>query len=450
MLCRDLRDAITIQDIPGFDGTYRTTNAIANPAYSYYRRPELTDEHNTHFTVSPTDAGNGEFHSYHISLNFSDTGGIRNAKVFFRDGFFQHYNLENLGENERAAFLAFWEVHEMELKFMGLQFWVLVQLQEAGLTLTDRELVGALQAGTLLAGTSLGAPASSRSWPEKALVGYVEAYGSTDPSNPNVSNAMITGAIVEKYRVFNYAFGTIDKTNKLSLPSAITAQDLATQLTQIHQVGGYALISFGGQNNTFTPGTNPQQAAANTVNFCHQYGFNGIDLDLESIPVEAAYVISYIEAIQQLDASLFITAAPQIGGGYGGPATLAPTTIFTSELLSKANFTALNVQNYNQFGGAKFDGKEDTDVGFISASFGPLTEIVPKGTKILVGEPANAKAGTGLSNPVEIIQDITQAYPGFSGKKVMTYPQYGGIMTWSINYDYAQKWSFAKGVQAVI
>jgi len=58
-----------------------------------------------------------------------------------------------------------------------------------------------------------------------------------------------------------------------------------------------------------------------------------------------------------------------------------------------------------------FDGKQDTDTGFISASFGPLNKIVPSQSKIVIGEPATSSAESGLSDPDEVVSDIWHRLP---------------------------------------
>ena len=125
------------------------------------------------------------------------------------------------------------------------------------------------------------------------------------------------------------------------------------------------------------------------------------------------------------------------------PASLAPDTVFSRAFLQAANFDALLIQEYNQFGGAVFDGLQDTEEGFISASFGPLTQLVPSNTKIIIGEPANTAAGSGLSDPTSVVRDIQSG-------EVLQSPQYGGVMVWAVNYDYEQNWSFSLDVAPVV
>jgi len=284
----------------------------------------------------------------------------------------------------------------------------------------------------------------SKQWPERSLVGYVTAYGSTTP--PNVTNEMISDAIAHKYNVFVYAFGSINASNEVSIPSGITESELQEQIENIHKNNGLALISFGGQNNTFLPGTDPISAGYNTAQLFNKYQFDGIDLDFENITVDVNYLLSYIDEIRKHNNELFITAAPQIGSDEEGKAIFQPKNIFTKEFLNSAALSAVFVQEYNQRGGAVFNGLQDTNVGFISASYPLLTELVPIDTKIIVGEPATRSAATsgGLFNPEDVVKDIQQK------EVVLKSSQYGGIMVWAINYDSEQNWSFADGVQPVI
>jgi len=307
-----------------------------------------------------------------------------------------------------------------------------------------RSYIKSLCAVFLLSISTLSLAYNAAKWPEKALVGYVTAYarGATPPAT---TNAMITAALSHHYNVFVYSFGYIDAKNSVTFPTPISDANLKTQISNIHSQGGVVLLSFGGQNNTFKPDSDSKSAipaAVNTATLLKKYNFDGIDLDVEKIVVDDQYLLDYIKTLRDQYTNIIITAAPQIAGGWGGPAQLAPTTIFTLDFLQNANFTALLIQEYNQAGGAKFNNLEDTDVGFITASFAPLTALVPYKTKIIIGEPATTVAGTGLSNPADVVTDLESG-------DVLSHSQYGGIMVWAINYDADQGWSFADGVHTV-
>ncbi|TJY34089.1 chymotrypsin family serine protease [Pontimicrobium aquaticum] len=129
MKCKDLNEQIKIIDVDEFNGIYKTSNSIYSNSYSYYRSPKETDKFNTHFTVAPTDKGNGEFKKFHISFNFSKTG-VRNAKIFFVNGKCTGYSTDNLLEFEVKEFIKYYEAHKGDILTIGAQFWEKVQEQK--------------------------------------------------------------------------------------------------------------------------------------------------------------------------------------------------------------------------------------------------------------------------------------------------------------------------------
>lgn len=139
MKCKNLNAQIAITDLNDFNGIYKTINSIYSWSYSYYRSPQETDQYNTHFTVYPTDKGNGEFYKFHISFNFSKFG-IRNAKVFFVNGEFTGYNTENLTEAEAKEFVKYFNAHKKDILKLGTQFWI--KAQEIEKVANVRERVG--------------------------------------------------------------------------------------------------------------------------------------------------------------------------------------------------------------------------------------------------------------------------------------------------------------------
>lgn len=126
MKCKYLKYQITIEHSAGFNGLYKTSNYPTGTSYSYYRSAKETDEYNTHFTVHPTDKGNGEFTKFHISLNFSKTG-IRNAKIFYVNGECTGFDDENLTHDERIKFESLFKEKEEAFNKIARQFWNKVQ-----------------------------------------------------------------------------------------------------------------------------------------------------------------------------------------------------------------------------------------------------------------------------------------------------------------------------------
>jgi hypothetical protein len=119
------------------------------------------------------------------------------------------------------------------------------------------------------------------------------------------------------------------------IPHGISEAELGAQLNEIHDRGGLALLAFDGQNNTFDPGSDVKQAAENTVSLIQKYGFDGVDLDLEQISVDTNYLKTYIQEMRSRFSDILLTCAPQIAGGYGGPASFAQSTFSPRIFLSR-------------------------------------------------------------------------------------------------------------------
>ena len=310
-----------------------------------------------------------------------------------------------------------------------------------------------IASSALIALPALANTSNASSWPqdENVLVGYVEGW-------QNDNRQVIHNALKSNYNVIVFAFANIDgeSVNKGSLLEPDTY--LISEIKDIHSNSlnkkGLAIVSFGGQNNTFNPtlNTNFTQLGKNIAAFLKKYDFDGIDLDLETIPagITNNNIITMINSLRteykkDNNKDVIITSAPQISGGYGNPnlPVLAPSNIFSKDFLEKAKFDAIFVQEYNQFGGAVFDNKQDTDTGFITASFGPLTDYIPASTKVVPGEPATSEAGSGLSDPTSIVDDL------MSGN-VLSNNRFGGLMTWDINYDANNNWNWGRTVSSVL
>lgn len=326
----------------------------------------------------------------------------------------------------------------------------------------------------------------NNAWPQQAIVGYVKGYAATWKTQPDTTLEMIQAALQHGYNVLVYAFGGQDANNKPYLNFADTvSQNLPAQLQAIHNAKALALLSVGGgSNSTFNPSLNNGAEAAGKAmgEFIAAQGFDGLDIDVEhpNASTTADNLLVYIQAMRnaftaKTGKSLILTAAPQVNGWYGsgqwasGDAKFAEP-MYTQDFVNQAQFTAFLVQTYNQYGGANFAGLKGTDVGFLSMAFKllsadtraimtgvPATAFkVPASTKIVLGVP-NFKdpavtdseykqgvclkdatcSGVGLYKPADILKDISQ---------ITQYPQYGGIMTWIMNSDAYQNWSWVDGL----
>ncbi|WP_179965694.1 glycosyl hydrolase family 18 protein [Allofrancisella inopinata] len=344
--------------------------------------------------------------------------------------------------------------------------------------------------------------APSSGWPDRAVVGYVRGYDAPWYSQPDTTNEMITEAMKRGYNVIVYAFAgqdfhgnvdgeqiDIDGVGYVQFSDNMKAR-VPEQQKIIHDNGGISLLSIGGGINYFTPDMNNDAEGTGKAmgKFLADNGFDGLDVDVEH-PTNGAEkednFIAYINAMKAEYMSItgkmpFLTAAPQINGWYGtgqwasGSASFAEA-MYTQQFMDDAQFDAVFIQTYNQYGGANFGGKKGYDVGFLSMTFNLLSPetrdkmpgitedafYVPKETKIVLGVPdfkdpsvseseyqvgsclATAKcSGVGLYNPADITKDITDG-------NLKQYNQYGGVMTWILNSDSYQNWTWVDGVKDV-
>ncbi|MBK2238792.1 glycoside hydrolase family 18 protein, partial [Francisella philomiragia] len=332
---------------------------------------------------------------------------------------------------------------------------------------------------------------SDSKWPDRVVVGYVKGYDSIWYSQPDTTNKMVSEAMDHGYNVLAYAFAGQSKDGNVFFTSWTNEQirDLPNQIKTIHDKYGIALLSIGGAENYFEPDMTTDANAENTGKamgkFLADNGFDGLDIDVEH-PTNGAEkdenFLNYIEATRAEFKSItgkdmFLTAAPQVTGWYGtgpwasGEAHFAEST-YSQNFMDNAHFNAIFVQTYNQYGGANLCGFVGTDTGFLSCAFKLLTEEgqkdmpgisgdwhVPAETKLVLGVPdfkdpsVSAQAykqgtcladascsGAGIYDPAEFTKDVTAG-------SLSSYNQYGGSMTWIMNSDAYQNWSWVDGVK---
>jgi chitinase len=340
---------------------------------------------------------------------------------------------------------------------------------------------------------------STSKWPAHAIVGYVKAYGDPWTTQPDTTIDMIKAAISHGYNVFVYAFGGQDSNNtpNLAVFSAEVLAGLPAQLAAIHQAGHLAILSVGGgANNTFEAdlsGAKSTDAGTKMGEFLATQGFDGFDFDVEhpNASATSTNLVSYINTMRaafkaKTGRDLILTAAPQVSGWYGtgqwasGSAQFAEP-MYTQDFVNKAKFDAFLIQTYNQYGGAQFGGLKGYNEGFLSMTFGLLSAdtrkeipgitpnafVVPSGTKIVLGVPdfkdpsitdaqyqqgsclATAMcSGVGLYKPSDINEDISQGqFNDIQFGNLHQYPQYGGLMTWIVNSDAYQGWTWVDGIK---
>ena len=298
------------------------------------------------------------------------------------------------------------------------------------------------------------------------MVGYLESWG----------RISIEEAIANNYNVIVIAFGTIDgfqvgmnlncgpsMPGGCFLPSVQWwpeppewIPNFKNSIAFAHSKGVKVLLSFGGANNTFKPGTtNSAILAQNIVNYLQNLNLDGIDFDLENISTtefpgqsteRQKYLSELIKQIKLFDNHLIITSAPQINPVLSASGitiqfvNTGDETVY-NEAINNKLFDYIFAQAYNTAGFTVDNNcvvqwqnaDDETYPRFISKIVPCLEKLLPKGskTKIMVGEPANSsdRAGHGALEHGSY-SEIANEYKNIKGL-----PSFAGAMTWSINED---------------
>ncbi|MFD0061433.1 chitinase [Streptomyces sp. NPDC056637] len=202
--------------------------------------------------------------------------------------------------------------------------------------------------------------------------------------------------------------------------------------------GKSVVISIGGQNGTVS--INDSTSATNFANsvssLMQEYGFNGVDIDLEN-GLNSTYMSQALKSIAAKAGSDFVL-------------TMAPQTIdmqstsneyFKTALAVKDILTVVNMQYYNSGSMLGCDGKvySQGSVDFLTALACIQLEGGLAPSQVGLGVPASTSAaGSGYVSPSVVnaaLDCLTKGTNCGSFTPSKTYPDLRGAMTWSTNWD---------------
>ena len=290
--------------------------------------------------------------------------------------------------------------------------------------------------------------------PAHVLMGYWQDFS-------NGAQVLTIAQVPTTYNIIAVAFGTstttpgqvafsIDSGLASALGGYSTSQFIA-DINTAHSRGQKVILSVGGANGTVSvsDSTSASNFATSISSLMSQYGFDGVDIDLESgiNPSEMAAAISQLKSLQP---NALVTAAPQTVDTLS---TGSDYFQFASDIGS--NMTMMNTQYYNSGSMNGCDGNvysEGTE-NFITAL--ACTELQGLAANTIgVGLPATpSAAGSGYVSPSTVVAAIQCLAGGTncgSFKPPSTWPGLRGVMTWSINWDASNNYAFANGVRSAL
>ncbi|MCQ8194015.1 chitinase [Streptomyces rugosispiralis] len=297
--------------------------------------------------------------------------------------------------------------------------------------------------------TSAGGGGGGGTVPKHAVTGYWQNFN-------NGAAVQKLRDVQDQYDIIAVAFadatgtpGAVDFT----LDPAVgygSEQQFKDDIKAKQAAGKSVVISIGGQNGTVS--INDSTSASNFANSVYalmrEYGFNGVDIDLEN-GLNATYMT---QALRSLSAK----------AGSGLVITMAPQTIdmqstsnayFQTALNIKDILTVVNMQYYNSGSMLGCDGKvySQGSVDFLTALACIQLEGGLSPSQVGLGLPASTRgAGSGYVSPTVVNNALDCLARGTncgSFKPSRTYPGLRGAMTWSTNWDATagNAWSNAVG-----
>ncbi|MFI6827274.1 chitinase [Kribbella sp. NPDC050241] len=306
--------------------------------------------------------------------------------------------------------------------------------------------------GATVSGTTSSGPTNppAGSLPKHILTGYWQNFN-------NGATVQHISDVPAAYDLIAVAFADADASRPgaitFNLDSAglggYTVAQFKADIAAKKAAGKKVILSVGGQNGTISVGdsTAANNFAGSALAVLQEYGFDGIDIDLEN-GVNAQYMGQALRSLQsQFGSGLVIAMAPQT-------IDMQSTSFeyFKLALAIKDILTVVNVQYYNSGSMNGCDGQvySQGTVDFITAQACIMLQGGLRPDQVGLGLPASSRAaGSGYVSPTIVnnaLDCLTKGTNCGNFKPSTTWPALRGAMTWSTNWDALNGNAFANQV----
>lgn len=314
--------------------------------------------------------------------------------------------------------------------------------------------VGESDAGDPVTATTAGCTGGGGTLPKHFLTGYWHNFA-------NAAAELKLSAVPNEYDLIAIAFGEATATAgevvfalDPGLSSAVggyTDAQFKADVQALHQRGKKVILSVGGE-----AGRVQVASAAAATKFAdsvyalmQSYGFDGVDIDLEN-GLNATYMAQGLRALRaKAGSGLIITMAPQTIDMQSTGAEYFKLALSIKDIL-----TVVHTQYYNSgsmLGCDQAQAYGQGSVNFMTALACIQLENGLRPDQVALGLPAGpGAAGGGVVSPSLVNQALDCLAKRTSCGTFVpprAYPDIRGAMTWSINWDASNNWSFSKTVK---
>ena len=226
--------------------------------------------------------------------------------------------------------------------------------------------------------------------------------------------------------------------------------------------GQHVIISVGGAEGRIE--INSEEAAArfasSLINIITEYGFEGVDIDLEGSAVTGVdYIAEALRTVHNhFGEDFIITMAPETY--YIQADRLSANDITTAYLRLALKIKDILTICYPQFynsGGMNGYGGSIVNPGsadFLTSLSTLVIEAGLRADQVAFGVPSTSKAANSgyVSNDVikTALNSMVNKTSSGSFTPPRKYPTFRGVMTWSINWDATNNYAWAKAMDAAV
>ncbi|MGC0416172.1 chitinase [Embleya sp. AB8] len=291
--------------------------------------------------------------------------------------------------------------------------------------------------------------------PKRVMTGYWHNF-------VNGSTALRLRDVPASYNLVAVAFAEADRSRWGAITFGVdpglstalggyTNADLKADIATMHARGQKVILSVGGELGAVWVGDDASAAtfASTATGLLREYGFDGIDIDLEN-GVSPTYLATALRAVRaQIGTSLIITMAPQTLDMQSTQAAYFQLALTIKDIL-----TIVHMQYYNS--GTMFGCDQNLyaqgGVDFLTAQACLQLQGGLRPDQVALGVPATGRAaGSGYVPPGVVdnaLDCLAQGTSCGSYRPTSTWPTIRGAMTWSINWDATAGYALADTISA--